>query len=219
MNLDDFKHTWQQQNSDSVAAIKINQTMLTTMKLNKQMKELSNMKWARIIESAVFFYIIVLLWQYIVKDFSVSAPMISAVILNVFAMVGLAGNIGQIVLISRVDYSKPISALQKDIYRICSHKLQLTKLLFMSAPFYLAYVFIGFDVLLDIDLFQHLEQHVIWFYAISSMLFLMVTTYLLAKLQYNNISISWVKSTIQFIVGERLVNMAQFIESIESSDA
>jgi len=218
MNLDDFKNTWQQQNSDSIAAVKINQTMLTEMKVNKQMKELNNMKWARIIESAVFFCIIVLLWQFIATDFSVSASMVSAFILNIFAIVGLAGNIGQIVLSSKVDYSKTVSELQKDIYQVCSHKLQLTKLLLMSVPFYLAYVFMGFDVLFGIDLFQHLESHMIWLYSLSSLLLLVATASLLAKLHYKNIATSWVKSTIQFIVGERLVNMAQFINNLESTD-
>ncbi|MGJ8681721.1 hypothetical protein [Paraglaciecola sp.] len=219
MNLDNFKNVWQQQNSDTVAAIKINQTMLTEMKVNKQVKELSNMRWARIIESAAFFYIIVLLWQYIAKDFSVSAAMISALVLNIFAIVGLAGNIGQIVLISKIDYAKPISELQKDIYQVCSHKLQITKLLLMSVPFYLAYVFIGFDVFWGVDLFQHLVPHMIWFYSISSILLLVVTVSVLAKIHYNNIATSWVKNTIQFIVGERLVSMAQFINNLESTDS
>lgn len=219
MNLDNFKHTWQQQNSGTAAAIKINPTLLTEIKVNKQMKALSNMKWARIIESAVFFYIIVLLSQYIAKDFSISAAMISAIVLNIFAIVGLAGNIGQIVLISKIDYSMPVSELQKGIYHLCSHKLQLTKLLLMSVPFYMAYVFIGFDLLWGVDLFQHLEQHMMWFYSSVSILLLIVTTCLLAKLHYNNIGISWVKSTIQFIMGERLVNMAQFINNLESTDS
>ena len=217
MNLDNFKETWQQQNSDT-AAITINQTMLTNMKVNKQVKALNNMKWARIIESVAFFAIIVLLGQYIATDFSLSAPTISAVVLTIFAIVGLAGNIGQIVLISKIDYAKPVSQLQKDIYRVCSHKLQLTKLLLMSVPFYLAYVFIGFDVLVGIDLFPHLEQHMIWIYSLSSLLLLGVTTTLLTKLHYDNIEISWVKNTIRVIVGERLVNMAQFINNIESTN-
>ncbi|MDO6426707.1 hypothetical protein Q4489_06760 [Thalassotalea sp. 1_MG-2023] len=217
MNLDNVKTAWQQQNNDTGVAITINQTKLSDIKLNKQMQQLNNMKWMRIVESLAFFLIIVLLWQYIVTDFSLSAPTISAFVLNVFAIVGLAGNIGQIVLISQVDYSKPVSDLQKDIYSVCTHKLQLTKLLLMSVPFYMAYVFIGFDLLLGVDLFQHLEQHMIWFYSLSSTLLFFVTAYLLAKLDYKNISLTWVKNTIQFIVGERLVNMAQFINSIEST--
>lgn len=218
MNLDNFKNSWQEQHNGTAAAIKINQTMLTEIKVNKQMNELTNMKWARIIESAVFFYIIVLLWQFIANDFSISAPMISASILNVFAIIGLAGNIGQIVLISNVDYSKPISELQKDIYEVCSHKLQLTKLMLMSVPFYMAYVFFGFDALLGVDLYQHLEQHMMWFYSTTSILLLIATSGVLAKLHYKNIETSWVKSAIQFIVGERLVAMAQFINNLESTD-
>ena len=66
------------------------------------------MKWARIIESVAFFAIIVLLGQYIATDFRLSAPTISAVVLTIFAIVGLAGNIGQIVLISKIDYAKPV---------------------------------------------------------------------------------------------------------------
>lgn len=219
MNLDNFKNTWQQQNSLNESAITINQSLLSETKVNTQMKELNNMKWARIIESVVFFFIIVLLSQYIAKNVSVSAPVISALILAVFAIVGLAGNIGQIVHISNIDYAKPISQLQKDIYRLCSHKLQLTKLLLMSAPFYMAYVFIGFDVLFEIDLFAHLEQHMVWFYSVSSLLLLIVTIYVLAKLNYTNIATPWVKRTIAFIVGERLVNMAQFINNIDSTDS
>ena len=219
MNLDNIKNTWQQQNSVNESAITINQSLLSETKVNKQMKELNAMKWARIIESAAFFFIIVLLGQYIANNFSVSAPSISALILSVFSIAGLAGNIGQIVHIANVDYAKPISQVQKDIYCLCSHKLQLTKLLFMSAPFYMAYVFIGFDVLFEIDLFAHLEQHMVWFYSVSSLLLLIATGCVLAKLNYTNIATPWVKCTIAFIVGERLVNIAQFINSIESTDS
>jgi hypothetical protein len=107
-----------------------------------------------------------MLWKYIAAGFTFSAPIISAFILTVFAIIGLAGNIGQIVLISNIDYSKPISQLQTDFYRVCAHKLQLTKLLLVSVPFYLAYVFIGFDLFFGIDLYQYLEQHMIWFYSL-----------------------------------------------------
>ena len=219
MNLDNIKNTWQQQNSVNESAITINQSLLSETKVNKQMKELNAMKWARIIESAAFFFIIVLLGQYIANNFSVSAPSISALILSVFSIAGLAGNIGQIVHIANVDYAKPISQLQKDVYRLCSHKLQLTKLLLMSVPFYMAYVFIGFDVLFEIDLYAHLEQHMVWIYSVSSLLLLIITSCVLAKLNYTNIATPWVKRTIAFIVGERLVTMAQFIHSIESTDS
>ncbi|EWH08606.1 hypothetical protein DS2_16709 [Catenovulum agarivorans DS-2] len=218
MNLDEMKNTWVQQESQNAAAITIDQRTLVEMKINKQMQQLRAMKWARIIESVLFFCILILLGQYIAQgEFTLSATKVSALILSVFAIIGLAGNIGQVILIAKVDYSQPINELQKNIYQVCCHKLQLTKLLLMSTPFYLAYVFIGFDVLFGIALFQHLESHMVWFYSVSSVLLLIVTVWLSAKLNYKNIHTDWVKNTIQFIVGERLVNVAQFINNIESS--
>lgn len=219
MNLDNVKNVWQQQNSGIGPAIKINQEMLSALKVNEQIKTLRNMQWARIIESVLFFIIIVSLWQYIVQDFTVSAAKVSAFILNVFAIIGFAGSIGQIVLISKVDYSNPVSELQKDIYRMCAHKLQLTKLLLMSVPFYLTYVFIGFDIMFDVDLFQHLQQHMIWVYSLTSGLLLIATVWFLGKLHYKNIATLWVKKAIHFIVGERLVSLAQFINNIEMTDS
>lgn len=218
MNLDDFRDTWQQHHSETSATITINDTLLTEMKVNARVKEISHMKWARMIESIAFFFIIVVLCQYIMKDFSLSAPTVSACILSLFALIGLAGNIGQIVLIAKIDFSKPVGELQRDIYRICSHKLHVTKLLFMSVPFYMAYVVIGFDILLGVDLFQQLEQSMVWFYSLSSVLLLTITSALSVKLHYRNISTPWVKHTIRFIVGERLVKIAQFINSIETTD-
>lgn len=218
MNLDEMKSMWKQQDSNSTKSINIDQKMLTEMKVNKQIQELANMKWARIVEGVVFFIITVLLWRYIAQDFEISPVNISAFILTVFSIIGLAGSIGQIALISKVDYAKPVSELQKDIYHVCSHKLNLTKLLLMSTPFYLAYVFLGFDLMFGIDLFQRLESHIIWFYSLSSVLLFACSAWVLNKLNYNNIATSWVRCTIQFIVGERLVNMAQFINNMESSE-
>lgn len=219
MNVDNFKSAWQQQSTGTHGAIEINQAKLAGIKINKQMKALNKMKWARIIESVVFLVIIIMLWKYIAAGFTFSAPIISAFILTVFAIIGLAGNIGQIVLISNIDYSKPISQLQTDFYHVCAHKLQLTKLLLMSVPFYLAYVFIGFDLFFGIDLYQYLEQHMIWFYSLSSLSLFMATAWLLAKLNYKNISKEWVKASIQFIVGKHLVNMAEILNSFEQIES
>ena len=172
------------------------------------------MSFFRKVESIIFFIIITSLWQYIVKDFSFSAPIISAFILNVFAIIGLAGNIGQIVLISKIDYSKPVKLLQNDVLAVCSHKLQLTKLMILSVPFYMTYVFFGFDVLFGVDLFQHLEQHMILFYSATSALLFLLTAWFLVKLDYRNIDTAWIKCVVRLIVGDKLINLAQFINSM-----
>jgi hypothetical protein len=43
--------------------------------------------------------------------------------------------------------------------------------------------------------------------------------WLLAKLNYKNISKEWVKACIQFIVGKHLVNMAEILNSFEQIES
>lgn len=216
MNIDDLQSTWQQQLTASEAAITINASVLSGIKINKQMHKLQLMKFARAIESGVFIVLIVILGQYITNNLILSAASVSAFILSIFALIGLAGNIGQLYLIAQIDYSKPVKTLQKEMYAICAHKLQLTKLLLLSLPFYMCYVFLGFDVLLGVDLLQHLEPHVMVFYAVTSILLLGITLWFLKKLSYKHIDTLWVKRVIRFIVGDNLTDMAGVINNIES---
>ncbi len=214
MNLDDLKNTWKEQDEMLDETVEINSTMLANVKLNRQLEKLRQMSFFRKVESVIFFIIITSLWQYIVTDISFSAPIVSAFILNIFAIIGLAGNIGQIVLISKIDYSNPVNVLQNDILAVCSHKLQLTKLLILSVPFYMAYVFLGFDVLFGVDLFQHLEQQMILFYSVTSALLFLLTAWFLVKLNYRHIDTIWIKNTVRLIVGDRLIDLAQFVNNM-----
>ena len=217
MNLDNLKNTWEKQEETVNASIEINQPLLFSIEANQQMDKVRNMKIARITESIFCLMIVVSLWQYIVSDFSFSAPIISAMILNVFAMIGFAGNIGQLVLISQLDFSIPVKDLQRNMYNIFSHKLQTTRLILLSVPLYMAYTFMGFDVLFSMDLYQHLSEDMVMFYGISSVILFMITAWALSKLTYKNITTPWVKLTIGYIIGEQLIDMAEFINNAETA--
>jgi hypothetical protein len=217
MNLDNLKNTWEKQEETANASIEINQPLLFAIEANQQMDKLRNIKIARIVESVFCLIIVVSLWQYIVSDFSFSAPIISAMILNVFAMIGFAGNIGQLVLISQLDFSMPVKDLQRNMYNIFSHKLQVTRLVLLSAPLYMAYTFMGFDVLFSVDLYQHLSEKMVMFYVVSSVILFMITAWGLSKLTYKNITTPWVKLTIGYVIGEQLIEMAEFINNAETA--
>lgn len=217
MNLDSLKHTWEKQGEVSSKSLEINQPLLFSIKVNQQMKKMRNMIISRIVESVAFFIIIVSLWQYIVSDFSFSAPTISAIILNVFAIVGFAANIGQIVLISQLDYSAPIKDLQQNMYSICSHRLQATRLILLSIAFYMSYTFLGFDVLFGIDLYQHLSESMVLFYSVSTAILFIVIAWFLSQLSYKNIATPWVKWTMGYILGEQLIEMAEFLQNAETA--
>ena len=217
MNLENLKNIWEKQEEVSNASIEINQPLLFSIEVNQQMDKLRNMKIARIAESVFFFMIIVSLWQYIVSDFTFSAPTISAMILNVFAIIGFAGNIGQIVLISQFDFSAPVKNLQQNMYSIFSHKLQVARLVLLSVPLYMSYTFLGFDVLFSVDLYQYLSDDMRVFYAVSTAILFLISAWALSQLTYKNITTPWVKWTIGHIVGEQLIDMAEFLSNAETT--
>jgi hypothetical protein len=217
MNLEHFKNIWETQDGASNASIDINQPLLATIGVSQQIEKLRNLKISRIVESVVFFIIIVSLWQYIVSDFTFSAPIISAMILNVFAIIGFAGNIGQIVLISQFDFSAPVKDLQRNMYNIFSHKLQVTRLVLLSVPLYMSYTFFGFDALFSFDLYQHLSDDMVMFYIVSTAILFVITAWSLSKLTYKNITTPWVRWTIGYIVGEQLIDMAEFLNNAETA--
>jgi hypothetical protein len=217
MNLENLKNIWEKQEEVANASVDINQPLLFSIEVNQQMEKMRNMKIARIVESVFFFIIIVSLWQYIVSDLTFSALTISAMILNVFSIIGFAGNIGQIVLISQFDFSAPVKDLQKNMYSICSHQLQVTRLVLLSVPFYMSYTFLGFDVLFSVDLYQYLSEQMVMFYAVSTAVLFFITAWLLSKLTYKNITTPWVKWTMGYIVGEQLINMAEFLNNAETA--
>jgi hypothetical protein len=216
MNIDDLQSTWQNQSGNISTAIQIDEEKLGATEQNQQMKVFNQMRIFRTIEGVVFLIILVSLWHYILDDFSLSAPKVSAIILNVFATIGLAGNIGQIALISMLDFAKPIKAMQKNIYLICSHKLQLTRLAILSVPFYMAYVFLGFDLLFGIDIFLHMSVQAILIYCVSTLMLLIGIMWVLVKLSYKNIATLWVEKAIRLIVGDPLVEMAKFTHNVQS---
>ena len=217
MNIENLKGIWENQSKKVEPSNKTNQPLLASIEVTQQMQKLHNLKISRIVESVIFFFIIVSLWQYIVNDFTLSAPKVSAMILNVFAILGFAGNIGQIVFISEVDYSAPVKNIQQNLYSICFHRLQLTKLSLLSVPFYLSYLFFGFDALFGFDLYQQLSEQMVTFYAVSTAALFGITAWLLSKLTYKNIATPWVKWTMGFIVGERLLDMAEFLKDAETA--
>jgi len=81
----------------------------------------------------------------------------------------------------------------------------------------MAYTFLGFDVLFSVDLYQYLSEQMVMFYAISTAVLFLITAWILSKLTYKNIATPWVKKVIGYIVGEQLIDMAEFLNNAETA--
>ena len=115
MNLEQIQSMWQEHNEKLDECISLNKNLLQEKKIESQKSDLNKLVATRTVEGLLFFVIVVLLWQYIASSWSFTAPVVSAFVLNIFAIVGLAGNIGQIALLSKVDFSKPVKETMTDL--------------------------------------------------------------------------------------------------------
>lgn len=216
MNLEQMHAMWQQHSEKLDECMSLNKNLLQEKKIDSKKSDLNKLTVNRAIEGFIFFVIVILLWRYIASSWSLTAPVVSAVILNVFAIVGLVGNIGQIVLLNKVDFSKPVKETLNALIAVRSHNLNIFKLIMLSAPLYMAYVFLGYDIVFSVDLFSLMtEQTKIAFSAIS-IVFGVLIVFLIKKLKpenRGNMLIGWLFNEVS---GERLTHLLDEIENIES---
>ena len=108
MNLEQMQSMWQAHSEKLDESMSLNNRLLKEMRVADQKNKLNKLVISRAIEGFLFIIITVFLWRYIVSSWSLTAPVLSAVLLNVFAIIGLAGSIGQIALLTKIDFAKPI---------------------------------------------------------------------------------------------------------------
>lgn len=215
MDINEMKNIWASQNEKIDENIRLNKTLLNTLSTNKSESEMHRVALWAIAESVTFLVIIIALGSYISHHLTFTAPTLSALVLDIFAIIGFAGSIGQFVLIKLVDYSGGVRSVQKQIYAVREHRLKIGKLLLLSIPFYMAYVFLGFEVMLGIDIYEHFSSSIVSFYAVSSALMLPFAIWLYRKLSFSNMNVRWVRWLAEELGGRQLIVAADFLGDLD----
>lgn len=214
MNLEQMQTMWQEHSEKLELCMSLNRNLLLEKQIQSQKSELNKLIVKRAIEGLLFFVTVVLLWKYIVSSWSVSAPVVSAAILTFFAIVGLAGNIGQIVLLNKIDFSKPTKETMNDLIEVRSHNLKTFKLIMLSIPFYMAYVFLAYDIIFSVDLFSLMSfENKIGFAVVSVALGALLVLFI-SKLKAENRGnklIAWVFNEVS---GESLTHLFNEIDNM-----
>ncbi len=217
MNIEELKSEWKVQDKKIEKYISLNKKLLTTIQSDKSRGFMRNFMVRRIFETIVFSIIVILLWFFIVNNPVFSAATISAALLNLFAIIGLIGSIGQIVLITKIDYADSIEVVQKQIFDIRSHALTIAKLVMSSIPFYMAYIFLGANIFFGIDLFLYGGSSFLLAQTIFSVVLIFPTVWLIRKLDIKNIKTKLDRAIINTIAGEQLQMAADVLVEIEES--
>lgn len=215
MELHELQQAWQQYDRKLDRHIKLNQQVLQEINRNKAQSRLRNLLIIRAIESVFFLGVMLILGNFMAQHWEHPPLLLSALVLNIFTIIGFSGSIGQIILIFRLDYSQPILAIQKKLKQIEAHLIQNLRLLLLSIPFYLAYLLIGFRALWGVDLYTH-GNPTWWIAQIAfSVALIPVALWLYRKIHFRNMHIAWVRSFIYGAGGQSVEKALRLLGDLE----
>ena len=215
MNLEQMQSMWQVHSEKLDESMSLNKKLLQKIQAEGNKSELNRLILTRAIEGIVFFCIVLSLGTYMASSWSLTAPVVSAFVLNVFAIVGLAGSIGQIALLSKIDFSKPMKETLNDLIAVRTHSLNVFKLLILSAPFYMAYVFLGYDLFFGVDLFSLMSADTAIRFSVVALIFGALVALLVHKLKPENRTNKLIGWLYKEISGRRLTHLLDQFENMD----
>lgn len=212
--LEQLKNVWATYDKKLNQHLQLNQQILREIKLDKVKSGMRGLMLMRTVEALAFFLIVIALWSFIVNNFSASSATISAAVLTLFATVGLAGNIGQIVLANTIDYSRSITTIQKQLEEMKLHNLRFFKLIMFSAPFYMAYIFLGFQLFFGVDLYAVADQGWFWANLVVSVGMLIAVLWFNQQMSSQHPRYGWIRRLVAEVGGKKVVKGISFLREI-----
>jgi hypothetical protein len=150
-DLDEMKEVWTAH--DEKLSIHLNRELLKTATLSKAHSTTQRMGWALGLEAVMWFAIIVSLGSFIARHVAVVRLLLCAAALDVYAIGMLAATIRQIVGLRQIDYSRPVTAIQKQLATLRVLRIRITQRALLGgtvvwAPFLIvaARAFLGLDM-------------------------------------------------------------------------
>lgn len=214
MEEKDIKKSWKNYGEELQVDAPLQLSLVEEVKVMKAKIELSQLQWRRGIEAALFFICFAFLVHFIGMHFPVWHFMAAAGVLAIFALIGLVGCIVEMALIARLDYSTPVTAFQHQLQRIKAYDLQILRLIFLSIPFYFAYIIIGFEAFLGVDIYANGNKAWLIGNGIISLALIPASIWLYRKLSYQA-EINWVRSLIVQNGGKQIQSALAFLGEIE----
>ena len=209
----DFRNLWNNHSSNIQTNLEVNFTSLKNANFKSTRLQLNKLVFRRFAEALVFLVIAVLLLVFNIRNYSVPQYLISGVILCFFSIIGAIGNFWQIVLIIRLDYSKPVTEFLIQLEKLKIYSLQTLRLFFLSIPFYSAYIIIGYKVLFNYDIYGNANSNWVLWNLFLSILFVPFSIYVYKKLRLDAKS-NWVKKLIADNGGKQIDSAIQFIDEL-----
>jgi hypothetical protein len=152
-DLDEMKELWTAHDMKLDQSIRLNRELLNSATLSKARSATQRMSWALGFEAVMWFVMIVSLGSFISHHVGALRLSLSAAALDVYAIAMLGATIRQIVSLEKIDYSRPVTAIQKQLEMLRVLRIRTTQRALLGgtvvwAPFLIvaARAFLGLDI-------------------------------------------------------------------------
>ena len=215
MKLEELEQAWQQYDRKLDKHLQLNQKILREINLQKMRPLVRRLMLNQLCGGVIFFAIIMTLGGFMENHLQKIPLLVSAFVLQVFAIIGLVGNINQWSTLAQIDYAGPITEIQQKLQKFRAGILQYVRLLMLSAPFYLTYIVLGFHIIWDVDVYTQLDQK--WWIAqiFFSLVLVPVAIGRYRKLDYRNIHVPWVKNFVESAGGKSVARAMAVLGELE----
>jgi hypothetical protein len=153
-DLDEMKEVWTANDKRLDQSIRLNRELLNAATLSKAHSATQRMSWALGLEAVVWFAMIVFLGSFISHHAGTLRLSLSAAALDIYAIAVLAATVRQIVALRKIDYSRPVTAIQTQLEMLRVLRIRITQRALLAgtvvwAPFLIVAVraFLGLDIL------------------------------------------------------------------------
>lgn len=192
------------------------ESVLKRIQIKKARKKTSSLMVYSILELLFFGFIVFFIGDFLAKNWNLAHFAVSGLIVLIFAIIALTGSIGQLVLISQIDYSGSILEIRKKIERVNVHGFLFLKLVFLSIPVWWAYTIVGIYLISGLDIYPHLAPDFVIRYLIFNLLLTIPLIWVMLKLSHKNLHILWVRKTIDFFTSSKTKKALDFLKEIEN---
>jgi hypothetical protein len=204
METNEWKAAWKNHQAQLEQNIKLNLGIAEEMHRSTARRPLRAVWAARIAETLVWVFLLIGLGNCITAFQGHIAPQISAIVLSLFAVVGISGSVGQLILLRLLNFDGPIVEVQTGLERLRKHRLIITQLLLSSVPFYLAHLFFWFQLLFGIDLFASGAPQWLQAQILFSVALLPFTFWLVREMGKSTPLYGWIAALRRSTTGQRV---------------
>jgi len=213
MNNKNIHQMWNAENPQT--EIKIDFSELKSRNSRKAKIAFNLLIIRRLVEIALFVFFAQFLIRFLLNYGNEIQYALSGFSLLIFVIIGIFGNIGEIILIKKLDFSEDILTFQAKLERIKAYSLKILRVMLLSFPLYFAYIVIGFKAALNFDVVSNFNQNWLLGNIIFSILLVPISIWLFRKINLKSQS-KWVKNLINDNGGKQIEKAMSFLNEIDS---